>query len=451
MRYRRREHHPDADFAALVDLLLARFAGDQIEVVFNGDLLDFDAPWVKGGRSSFDEFPLNAAGCAEHAGRLIDDHPGWFGAVAKLLLHGHRVLFMCGNHDIELYFPEAQTAIRERIVALWRRARDASPEDVALAAPTPDLAIERIRFRTWFHVTETQIYLEHGSQYDHLNGVRYAAIPLTKDRSRIHPLFGKQAFKRTGARMGYFNPYYEETFYMGLFGYARHFAQAYLFSNRHIFRTWLFGMLRTVFEIWHHRHSEDWTDEAVRLTERETGASKEAILATMDLAIEPGERKMLPILREAWLDRTGLFAFLALAIGGTWLIGGQTAGLIAIGAAVFLFVLYELLTPKPDLRTYDQAPPTVRKIWDIHRVSGICMGHTHRPFAFWEDGRFYGNSGAWCPAFRDRECTQPVLSGRPFLMLWNERDHLAGGLYWLRNGKLVAEPEGVRLPGYDAG
>src|SRR6478672_6273056 len=79
MRYRRAEFHPDEDFEALVDHVLAGL--DSAAFV-----LDFDAPWVKGGESSFDEFPLDDAGCAAQARRILADHPRWFGAVARVLL-----------------------------------------------------------------------------------------------------------------------------------------------------------------------------------------------------------------------------------------------------------------------------------------------------------------------------------------------------------------------------
>ena len=78
MRYRRREFQPDHDFARLVDLLLATHGDDAIELVFNGDVLDYDAPWVKDGKSSFDEFPLTEQGCADHTARILADHPVWF-------------------------------------------------------------------------------------------------------------------------------------------------------------------------------------------------------------------------------------------------------------------------------------------------------------------------------------------------------------------------------------
>lgn len=447
MRYRRRDLHPDPDFARLLDCVLEAHGGDSIELVMNGDVLDYDAPWVKDGKSSFDEFPLTEQGCAEHTARILADHPLWFDTMARVLLRGHRVMFLCGNHDIELCWPAVREVIRKDLTRRWQAFWSAAESLGQTEGLTPprDLA-ERIRFRTWFHVTEDGVYLEHGSQYDHLNGVRHAMLPYTKDRTRIHPVFGKQAFKRTGSRMGYFNPYYEETFYMGGIGYLRHFATHYFGSDRHIVRTWLFGMIRTMAEIFRHRHAEDWTTDMVRLAQEETGASEEAILATHALTVRPGEHTMIPLLREAWLDRVGLALFLGLVVAGGYLLGGRTGALVAAAVMIALFAAYEILTPKPDLRTYDSAPPEVKNLWHIHDAVAICMGHTHRPFSHWEPQGFYGNSGSWCPAFHDEACQKPVLHGRPFLMLWTRDGELHGGLHWLRAGEIWPDPDGVREP-----
>ena len=155
---------------------------------------------------------------------------------------------------------------------------------------------------------------------------------------------------------------------------------------------------------------------------------------------------MIPLLREAWLDRVGMISFTALSLAGGFSLGGRRAGLAIAGALLPVVAAYELLVPKPDLRTYDSAPPTVRTLWDIHGAAAICMGHTHRPFSLWEGGRYYGNSGSWCPAFTDQACTRPVLDGRPFLMLWSDGGEVYGGLHWFRGGAIAPEPGGVRLP-----
>ncbi len=432
MRYRRAEFHPDRDFAALVDRFLAEHRDDTIELVFNGDLFDFDAPWVKDGTSTFDEFPLDDAGCAAQVRRIIVDHSIWFRAVARLLVAGHRVLFLSGNHDIELCWPGVRAAIRDELLGLCRA--EARELDADLEG---DFA-ERVRFRAWFHLTPDRIYLEHGSQYDVFNGVRWPMIPLRPGRDWIHPVMGKLAFKRTGSRMGYFNPYYEETFYMGLFGYLGHFYRFYARSRRHIVRTWFGGGVSTVREIWRHRHDEDWSADNRALAIEEIGATADRIDRTQALRATPAEETMLPILRELWLDRAFLAAFLLILGALVWLALGTVPAAAALGVMVTAFAVYEWRTPKPDIRTYDSAPPAVKALLDIHEARALCMGHTHRPFGTWESGRFHGNSGSWCPAFLDQACTRPVLEkGRPLLLLTSEGDELWGGVHWWRQGVLV--------------
>jgi UDP-2,3-diacylglucosamine pyrophosphatase LpxH len=441
MRYRRREHHPDSEFAALVDHLLEEYGDDPIEIVFNGDLLDFDAPWVKDGTSSFDEFAPTDKGCTEQVRLILADHEPFFRATAKALAAGHSVTFMSGNHDIELYWPGVRRAIRMEL----GRLVNTLPVD-AWSAPVD--VEQRVRFRSWFHITEDRIYFEHGSQYDIHNAVRHAAVPLTKAGDRIHPVLGKLAFRRTGSRMGYFNPYYEETFYMGLFGYLGHFARFYVRSHRHICRTWLFGALSTVFEIWSHRHRADRLAEGRAALRGELGqdVSDAAIDHTHALRTPLAEDTMIPVVRELWVDRVA-FVFVGLvAVMLTASFAGVVPGAILSAVLAALFIVYEIITPKPDIRTYDSAPPTVLRLFDIHGVRAICMGHTHRPFAHFTEKGLYANSGSWCPAFEDQHCTKPVLDGRPLLWVTTEGEDLYGGLHWWRGGVLVPDEEAMRSP-----
>jgi UDP-2,3-diacylglucosamine pyrophosphatase LpxH len=425
MRYRRRVHHPDEELAALVDHVLERFAGDRIELVFNGDLFDFDTPWVKDGTSSFDELPPTNEGCAAHVRLILADHEPFFRAVAKLLEHGHAVTFVSGNHDLELCFPAVRDEIRSTL-AQW-----ANPAEV--------------RFRAWFHLSSDGIYFEHGSQYDIHNGVRHPMLPFTREGNRLHPVLGKLAFRRTGSRMGYFNPYYEETFYMGLFGYLGHFVKAYAFTERSIVKTWATGAFSTVFEILRHRHRHDRIEEGRAALRAELGphVTDAQIDATHALRAKLAEETMIPVVRELWVDRVVLAGFVLLAFALSATVFGIALGVGTLAVLLALFVIYEVLTPKPDIRTYDSAPPSVLALFDIHGVRAICMGHTHRPFVRFVDAGMYANSGAWCPAYVDAECTKRVLDRRPLLLLSTFGDTLWGGLHWW-NGVLEADAEHAR-------
>jgi hypothetical protein len=130
---------------------------------------------------------------------------------------------------------------------------------------------------------------------------------------------------------------------------------------------------------------------------------------------------------------------------------GLVPGIAALGVALGLVGVYERCTPKPDLRSYDAAPPRVAELFDIHGARAVCMGHTHRPFGHWYEGpdgrpRFRGNSGAWCPAFHDALCTQPVLPARPLLLLTSEGDELHGGLFWWDGKNLSRDRQGAVPP-----
>lgn len=444
MRYRHEAYQPDDDFAALIEKVLEpspRTRHQHVELVFNGDVFDFDSPWVRDGVCSFDEHPPTDEGCTRHVELIMADHQVFFDAAAKVLARGHTITFLSGNHDIELALPGVRGAIRRELVKLASRHSDDLDEG-ALGAS--------VRFRSWFHISDDGIYFEHGSQYDIHNSVRQAAVPFTLSGDRIHPVLGKLAFRRVGGRMGYFNPYYEETFYMGLFGYLAHFARFYATKkDRHIVRTWAHGALSTIAEIWRHRHGEDRIELARRTVREELGAhiTDEAIDRTHALRARPADDTMLPILRELWVDRVGLAMICLLVVFALLLFVSGRAALIALAVEVGIFVVYELLIPKPDIRTYDSAPESVLSLLEIHSVRAVCMGHTHRPFARFTDKGLYANSGSWCPAFEDQLCTKPVLDGRPVLLLETHPDDdrsVFGGLYWWRRGELTADPDAVR-------
>jgi hypothetical protein len=154
---------------------------------------------------------------------------------------------------------------------------------------------------------------------------------------------------------------------------------------------------------------------------------------------------MLPILRELWLDRLIVLVLVAAILAGSALAFGLYGALVAAGVVAALVAVYEVVTPKPDIRTYDSAPPEVLGLLDIHGVRALCFGHTHRPFGHWDEaGRLHGNSGSWCPAFFDQACTRPVLERRPVLLVTTDGPSLEGGVHWWKDGELVPDETGAR-------
>ena len=109
MRYRQRRFFPDESISKLLDALTRDVADGDFELVLDGDIFDFDVPRPDGR----DDTPHNEPDAARRIERILDDHPVFVTALARLVSRGHRVVFVSGNHDVQLAF----AAVRERILA----------------------------------------------------------------------------------------------------------------------------------------------------------------------------------------------------------------------------------------------------------------------------------------------------------------------------------------------
>ncbi len=145
----------------------ARGRGTRIRLVFNGDTFDLlrteatperEASWRE---QHFGADPTPPV-AAQLVAAILAGHPVFVEAVTDVLAHGSKVVFLPGNHDIEVQWKPVQDAIRqavrERLLA--RRA------DV-------DEALSRLTFESWFVFEPGRIWIEHGCQYDSENAFRH--------------------------------------------------------------------------------------------------------------------------------------------------------------------------------------------------------------------------------------------------------------------------------------
>lgn len=144
--------------------LLAEFIGSlarreqtaRLELVINGDFVDFLAEEYEGGFRPF-------AGNAEAAVRVLkrlcnaEERPEEalvFQALRALVADGHRLTILVGNHDVELAIPE----VRGVLVG-------------ALGGPTP-----RLRFVDDEAYVVGGAHIEHGNRYDGFNAIAGGAL-----------------------------------------------------------------------------------------------------------------------------------------------------------------------------------------------------------------------------------------------------------------------------------
>ncbi len=98
------------------------------------------------------------------AARMVADilagHAPFVEAIADVLAAGHDVVLVCGNHDLELQWPQVQDEVRGALARV-------------LAARRAPGAAARLRFEAWFHYEPGRIWIEHGCQYDPENAFRF--------------------------------------------------------------------------------------------------------------------------------------------------------------------------------------------------------------------------------------------------------------------------------------
>ena len=72
MRYRQAPFSPDNDLAAMLDVVRGKVRGDQLCLVLNGDIFDFDAPRVVAGESVFHDLPRTAENAVPAIRAMLD-------------------------------------------------------------------------------------------------------------------------------------------------------------------------------------------------------------------------------------------------------------------------------------------------------------------------------------------------------------------------------------------
>lgn len=162
----------DDDLRRFVRWLCADVArrGVGLRLVFNGDSFDFlrveperphDAASQRERRFGAEMSPPNAAHLSQD---ILRGHPVFVEALADVLGSGHEVVFLPGNHDIEVQWTPVQEEIRAAV-----QARLASRRGAEKAARD----LERLRFEPWFLHEPGRLWIEHGSQYDPECAFRY--------------------------------------------------------------------------------------------------------------------------------------------------------------------------------------------------------------------------------------------------------------------------------------
>lgn len=409
-KYKRAELFMDEELDKFHQYLDRELDGP-IELVLNGDIFDFDSvmaqptegviksTWLERKRGLFAEdekslFKMKI---------ILRDHEKWVNSLRNFLLKGHRLIFIIGNHDIELHWPRVQ-------------------KEIIKALNLPESHQSNVRFCEWFYLSNKDTLIEHGNQYDAFticqNPINPLIRPMTQPRVRLP--FGNLAGRFMINGMGYFNPHVDSSFIRGSFKeYVEFYFKYIIKTEPFIIFTWFWGAMATLLYALREAMLPALVDpltvvERVEFIAKKSNATTQMVRALRAVHVHPAIFHPMLVLKELWLDR----AFLLMIIVAS---SFQFVGFVNIFVRfspwwILLFVVLVL----PFFIMYAQTVEAsstklkrvmVKKITQSATITGVervVVGHTHTEGFIDVGGVELINCGTWSPAFKDIECTIPL-------------------------------------------
>jgi UDP-2,3-diacylglucosamine pyrophosphatase LpxH len=425
-RFKRRAHFVDPAFRKFLAHLTEQIPGRK-ELVLNGDIFDFDSVmripsreshpelrynWLEKARGLFAEEPKSRIKLEA----ILDDHPDWLAAVREFVLAGNDLVFVIGNHDIELLWP----ACREELL---RRLQ------------LPSEAQGRVRFCEWFYISQGDTLIEHGHQYDPYSLSANPIHPVIRKGSRtfMRIPFGNLAGRFILNGMGLMNPHANASFIKESFGdYIRFYFKYLLRTQPLILFTYLWSAAVTLFYTIEEgllpaMRDPLTIDSRIREIATRAKGSPAMVLALREMHAHPANFSPLRIARELWLDRILLLAAIVFISFEIFVFMHWAARASALWFAVplllflppFLFYARSVNSEvaEADRQAFHAAPMSAQ----ICGVTRVVHGHTHLEKHTWTHGVEVLNTGTWSYAYRDVECTEPY-GRRCFAWIRSQRE-----------------------------
>lgn len=416
-RFKQKDFFIDDAFEVFINKIQQEAGGETVELVLAGDIFDFDGVtqsptkrrflinWLEMKRGLNTEERKSRFKLRE----IVKDHPVFFRALGDFVRKGNRLVFVFGNHDLELHWP----GVRLELL----RAMQISDEDRKF-----------VRFNNWFYLSNADTLIEHGNQHDTHNNCQNPVNPKIKGlrKERIRLPFGSLANRYMMNGMGYFNPHSDRSYIMTSKEYLMFFFKHVLRKEPLLLWTWFWGANLTLAmtlregltpEIKDPLKVEDQVEEIAM----QANATPRMVRLLREVHAPPAFMDPVGVMRELWLDRAFMVVFMFFIafellnlVNFVWKVSYWWVGLIVMMFLPFFIFYFRSVKSKVivDVKYYEKAVKYGSKITGVKRV---IFGHTHEFVHTNFDGIEYLNSGTWSPAFSDIECTKPLY---PKTFVW---------------------------------
>jgi UDP-2,3-diacylglucosamine pyrophosphatase LpxH len=382
---------------------------NKIELVLNGDIFDFDSVMsvpsddrfrLKQYEHSFGLKPQEARSVFK-IDMVLKQHEVFVKSLSDFIKKGNKVVFVIGNHDIELNWVSVQKKIMDYL-QLTKEERKA------------------VLFCEWCYVSNNDTLIEHGHQYDPYCMVLDPINPVVKKNGDyiIRLPFGNLANRFMINVMGFKNPHNDESYVKTFSEFIQFFFKYEIRNQPLIVVDWLKGAIKTLIysigESFLPRVKDPMTyNSKLKRIAKKSNISVEKLLSLRENHAHPAVRRPMSVIRELWLDRAFLlFAIILLA----WQLFSMIAVFISIPFAWFFLPLSILLSifgyyangvggseVRTNQRLAEDMSIASAKICGVKRV---VLGHTHSVYHKKVKNYEVLNPGTWSIFFQDVECTK---------------------------------------------
>lgn len=409
-KYKTSEFFFDDVFADFLLHIEKKSKGKPIELILNGDVFDFDSVTETPTAPSFKMSWLErrrGLNPLEYKSQfkisvILRDHKKFFVALSEFIQRGHEVVFIIGNHDLELHYENVQKTIVNFL-------------------ELKDEYKNQIRFCEWFYISNADTLVEHGNQYD----------PYCLCEDPIHPFimgynyysirlpFGNLASRYIMNGLGFFNPHVDSNYIMSLKQYVNFFLKYMARAQPLLILTWFGGAVVTLYYSFKDRLRMPFKDplkveDRVNEIAKKSNSDPRMVRELRELFVEPAASDPFLILRELWLDRAFLImiAFYVIFLGMILIKQAFDVSFFWAFIPLFFLLPFFLFYSQSIISHVETFKEPDEKILNISssiaKVQRVVYGHTHIPRHQIIGSVEHLNSGCWSPAFLDVECTKPI-------------------------------------------
>jgi UDP-2,3-diacylglucosamine pyrophosphatase LpxH len=409
-KYKTRQFFFDEELCEFFQLIEEKADRAKVELILNGDIFDFDSvvttPDQPTFRVSWLEKKRGLEPKAEKSrfkiAKILSDHPVFVEGLSKFIRDGHRVVFVIGNHDLELHFSEVQEEILKNLnLTAYEK--------------------ERVIFVDWFYISNGDTLVEHGNQYDPYCLCEDPINPFIKGYNHISLKlpFGNLACRYIMNGLGFFNPHTDGGYIMTLKDYISIFLRFMARAQPLLVFTWFSGAILTLWETLKGRITSPLRnaftiEKRVEQMAEKANAQPHMVREMKELIVAPAASNPFLIARELWLDRAFfiligsviifyIFTFLK-ALFGISLFWSFIPMMLLL--PFFLFYSRSITSLVSSYKEPDDRILAMTAI--ITNTKRVVYGHTHQPRHEIIGAVEHLNSGTWSPAFADVEYKKPM-------------------------------------------